>query len=327
MSTKVTLLFAHGGGFCKETWDPIIRRLKESQVVQSVPTEIVTFDFPYHGDKHDSAAVQSFEVDLSNPKAPRVWNEKHDLVGWVAGAVQEQVANWKDKTKMEDAEGTKQHKLIGIGHSMGSAGLWATEVAHPGTFDGLILFEPVLAQNSPETDYMIDFMVGLTLQRGKTWPSRATAEEHFHKLRNFAKWDRETLAGYLQGGLVEADNGTVTLACHPNIEASLYCQPPLWLTEHELQQPKCPITFHWGSRSKMWFRERFEGLQSKLPHIYTMREAMEGNSHVLVLEDPELAAKKIAQDLVELEPYTATSKNSLLKCHQSNSNLNFYADM
>ncbi|EEY53416.1 uncharacterized protein PITG_07068 [Phytophthora infestans T30-4] len=312
MSTKVTLLFAHGGGFCKETWDPIIRRLKESQVVQSVPTEIVTFDFPYHGDKHDSAAVQSFE---------------HDLVGWVAGAVQEQVANWKDKTKMEDAEGTKQHKLIGIGHSMGSAGLWATEVAHPGTFDGLILFEPVLAQNSPETDYMIDFMVGLTLQRGKTWPSRATAEEHFHKLRNFAKWDRETLAGYLQGGLVEADDGTVTLACHPNIEASLYCQPPLWLTEHELQQPKCPITFHWGSRSKMWFRERFEGLQSKLPHIYTMREAMEGNSHVLVLEDPELAAKKIAQDLVELEPYTATSKNSLLKCHQSNSNLNFYADM
>eukprot|EP00644_Phytophthora_capsici_P014297 jgi/Phyca11/539519/estExt2_Genewise1Plus.C_PHYCAscaffold_30597 len=279
-STKVTLLFAHGGGFCKECWDPIVRRLKESQVLQGVPTELITFDFPYHGDKHDPTAVQSFD--------------SHDLVQWVAGAVQEQVAAWKEKTQREDPEGKNQHKLIGVGHSMGSAGLWATEVAHPGTFDSLILFEPVLAQNSPETDYMIDFMVGLTLQRGVSWPSRAAAEEHFFNLRNFSKWDRDTLAGYLQGGLVEGDDGTVTLACHPNIEASLYCQPPLWLTEHELQQPKCPIIFHWGSRSKMWFRERFEALETKLPHIYTMREPMEGNSHVLVLENPKLAAEKIA---------------------------------
>lgn len=131
-NTKVTLLFAHGGGFCKDTWDPITRRLSESRVLQHVPTDFVTFDFPYHGDKHDSAALQSFEVDLSNPRAPRVWNEKHDLVGWVAAAVQEQVAAWKEKTKTEDSEGRTQHKLIRVGHSMGSAGLWATEVAHPG---------------------------------------------------------------------------------------------------------------------------------------------------------------------------------------------------
>ncbi|RLN56849.1 hypothetical protein BBJ29_006405 [Phytophthora kernoviae] len=301
-NTKVTLLFAHGGGFCKDTWGPIIRRVESSLVQQNVTIDFVTFNFPYHGDKHDPKALEFFQVDLAKPKAPRVWNDKHDLVGWVAGAVQEQVSAWKEKNKEVDPNGKTEHKLIGVGHSMGSAGLWATEVAHPGTFDGLILFEPVLAQNSPETDYMIDFMVALTLQRDASWPSRAAAEEHFHTYRNFAKWDRESLTAYLQGALAEADDGSVSLACHPNIEASLYCQKPLWLTEQELQQPKCPITFHWGSRSKMWFRDRFEALQTKMPHIYTMREAMEGNSHVLVFENPSLAAEKIVQDFLELEP-------------------------
>ncbi|RLN90689.1 hypothetical protein BBJ28_00010440 [Nothophytophthora sp. Chile5] len=301
-NTKMTLLFAHGGGFCKDTWDPIIRRLKESLILQQVSTEFVTFDFPYHGSNHDPEVAAAMEVDLSNPKAPRVRYDKHDLVGWLVGAVQEQVAAWKEKAK---ADRSAEHKLIGVGHSMGSAGLWATEVAHPGTFDGLILFEPVLVQNSPETDYMVDFMVVSTLRRDSSWPSRAAAEEHFQNWRNFAKWDRETLAAYLRGALVDSSDGTVSLACHPNIEASLYCHKPLWLTEHELQQPKCPITFHWGSRSKMWFRERFEALQADLPHIYTMREPMEGNSHVLVLENPALSAEKIVQDLEELEPFAA----------------------
>ena len=306
-NTKVTVLFAHGGSFCKDIWDPITRHLKDSQMLQSVPTDFITFDFPYHGDQQDPTILQHLSVDLSSPKAPRVWNEKHDLVEWAAGAVNDQVKAWKQKTSTE-TENKTHHILIGVGHSMGSSGLWAAEVARPGTFSGLILFEPVLAQQSPETDYLVDFMATLALQRRMSWPSRAAAEEHFYNWQNFAKWDREALGGYLRGGLTEAEDGTVTLSCHPNLEASLYCHKPLWLTEHELQQPKCPITFHWGSRSKIWFRDHFETLQRKLPHIYTVREPMEGISHVLVMESPELASKKIAHDLSELVPYAAASK-------------------
>ncbi|CAH0480305.1 unnamed protein product [Peronospora belbahrii] len=86
-------------------------------------------------------------------------------------------SSWKEKIKSEYSEGKMQRKLIRIGHSMGSAGLWATEVANPGTFGGLILFEPVLAQHSTETDFIIDFMVVLTLQRDASWSSRAAVEE------------------------------------------------------------------------------------------------------------------------------------------------------
>lgn len=304
-TTKVTLLFAHGGGFCKETWDPIIRRLRESPSVQGVDTDFVTFDFPNHGEKCDPTVVDLFKVDVSNPKAPRVWNEKHDLIRETVIAVQEQVALWKDKTKSDESKGQLQHKLIGIGHSMGAEGLWAAEVAHPGTFDGLILFEPVLVQKSPENDFLVDFLVGLTLKREMSWPSRAAAEDFFYDLKNFAKWDRETLAGYLRGGLVEKEDGSITLACHPKIEAWLYCQPPLWLTDDELQRPKCRTTFHWGSRSKLWFGDHFKAIQSKLPHLYEVREPMEGNSHVLVLENPSLSAERIVHDLIDLKFYAA----------------------
>uniref|UniRef100_M4C6D6 AB hydrolase-1 domain-containing protein n=1 Tax=Hyaloperonospora arabidopsidis (strain Emoy2) TaxID=559515 RepID=M4C6D6_HYAAE len=306
-TTKVTLMFAHGAGFCKGTWDPITRRLKSSRLLQSAPTDFHTFDFPYHGAKQDPTALQYIKADLSNPKRPRVWNEKHDLVEWAAGAVKEQVDAWKEKTRNDFPNNKTQHKLIGVGHSMGSAGLWATEVAHPGTFDGLILFEPVLAQHSPETDHLLDYMTAVTLRRRTSWPSRAAAEEYFDNLRNFAKLDREVLAAYVRGGLTEADDGTVTLACHPHIEASIFCQKPLWLTEHELRQPKCRTTFHWGTRSKVWFHDRFQTLQRELPDIYTVREPMEGSSHVLVLEDPALASEKIALDLAELEPYAAAT--------------------
>lgn len=167
----VTLLFAHGGGFCKETWEPIMRRLRASPLLKRVPTEFQSFDFPYHGSKRDVSMVEAMEVDLSNPKAPRVRNNKHDLVEWVSGEVLRQVDEWKQRhpDNGADNDGRKKHRLIGVGHSMGSSGLWKAETKVPGTFDGLILFEPVFDPQDPQTEYVIDLYVAVTLQRPSTW--------------------------------------------------------------------------------------------------------------------------------------------------------------
>ncbi|KAI9997637.1 hypothetical protein PInf_001568 [Phytophthora infestans] len=50
---------------------------------------------------------------------------------------------------------------------MGAGGLWNAEVQDPGTFDGLILFEPVYGEDDPVvTDQVTSFLVGVTLKRG-----------------------------------------------------------------------------------------------------------------------------------------------------------------
>ncbi|KAL3667228.1 hypothetical protein V7S43_007463 [Phytophthora oleae] len=286
-----TLLFAHGGGFCKQTWDPIIRRLQSSSIIQQVSTRFVTFDFPYHGTKRDESVAPKLNVSI--PQSPRVWHPARDLVPLTTAEVQRQVQLLRGE---ED-----RSMLIGIGHSMGAGALWNTEVRDPGTFDALILFEPVYGEEDPATtEKVTSFLVAATLQRKASWTSRQEAVQYFETLKNFCTWDRESLAAYLEGALVEDEaTGKTVLACSPHIEASLYCHGILRFTDDELKRPKCSIRFHSGEKSNMFFTSYFEHAEKTCPNIYSIDEPMEKCTHLLVLEDPETATNKILSDLVK----------------------------
>ncbi|KAG3106525.1 hypothetical protein PI124_g9024 [Phytophthora idaei] len=218
MSKAATLLFAHGGGFCKETWEPIMRRLKSSSLLQTVNTQFVSFDFKYHGSNRDESVEA--KIDLDNPAGPRVHHPASDLTAWTSVEVLQQARAVKSKSV--------DTPLIGIDHSMGASAMWNTEAQYPGTFDGLILFEPVYGNLSSN---IATFLVSITLQRESSWPSRAAAEEHLRNFKNFAAWDRESLDAYMKGALVEDEKtGKTVLACSTPIEASLYCHK---LLKHE----------------------------------------------------------------------------------------------
>ncbi|POM60912.1 Serine protease family S33 [Phytophthora palmivora] len=296
-SPAATLLFAHGGGFCKQIWDPIIRRLKTSNILEQVATEYVAFDFPYHGTKRDESVPP--KLDMSNPTSPRVWHPAQDLLPFTTAQVQHQVQ------LLKKINGEKRLPLIGIGHSMGAGALWNMEVQDPGTFDALILFEPVYGQEDPAmADKVTSFLVSATLQRKLSWSSRNEAVQHFENLKNFSSWDRESLAAYLEGALVEdATTGKTVLACHPHIEASLYCHKILRFTDDELKRPKCTVRFHSGERSNMFFTPYFEHAVQECPEIYSMNEPMQRCTHLMVLEDPELTTTKILSDLAKIPPF------------------------
>lgn len=158
-----TLVFTHGTGLCKEIWDPIIRRLQVSPLLQHVaPSQFVTLCAPYHGTRRDDSVAA--QVDRENPTSPRV---VHPFNQWVT-IVADDVYGHAQKLQRAKKDG-KRAPLIGIGHSMGAVALWKAEVAHPGTFDGLILFEPPYMFETPERSQSMDFLVSLTLQRESTW--------------------------------------------------------------------------------------------------------------------------------------------------------------
>ncbi|KAF4141311.1 Alpha/beta hydrolase family [Phytophthora infestans] len=245
----VTLLFVHGGGFCKKCWDPIVRRLKATPLLAGA--EFVTFDFTWHGESYDHSVAA--QVDRSNPEKPRVDHPARNIATWAPQQVWEQVQQIRaDQRARGQSDKTP---LIGVGHSMGATALWKTEVTHPGTFASLSLFEPV------------------------------------------DRWDR---AGYVRGGLIDQDDGSVVLACHPLIEASLYCHTPLHLNDELQQRPRCRVTFHGGGRSKIHNGKAFGQMAAKYPDIYRTRPLMSGLSHALVMEDPAQCANAVVTDLEEL---------------------------
>ncbi|ETK76001.1 hypothetical protein F442_17832 [Phytophthora nicotianae P10297] len=300
----VTLLFVHGGGFCKNCWDPIVRRLKTAPLLAGA--EFVTFDFKWHGESYDHSVAA--QVDRSNPDKPRVDHPARDITTWAPQQVWKQVQQIRaDQRARGQSDKTP---LIGVGHSMGAMALWKTEVTHPGTFASLSLFEPGYGVRTPENDYTVDFLVALTLQREAKWPSRAAAEEHFYNLKNFARWDREALAGYLRGGLIDQADGSVILACHPLIEASLYCHTPMHLNDELQQRPRCRITFHGGGRSKIHNAKAFGEMAKKYPSIYRTGPLMPGLSHALVMEDPAQCTHAVVKDLEELYPTGPTQPQS-----------------
>ncbi|GMF65132.1 unnamed protein product [Phytophthora lilii] len=157
-----TLLFAHATGFCRQVWDPVIRRLKLSPLLQGAVEEYVTYDQPYHGVNRDESVTGQVYYKNDDPKLPRV---KHPMNNWPEISAD---AAWTQVQKIRSAT-PQRRPLIGIGHSMGAAALWATEAKHPGTFDGLILFEPIYGEVDAVYDEKASFLVSLTLARESKW--------------------------------------------------------------------------------------------------------------------------------------------------------------
>lgn len=154
-----TLVFLHGNGFCKETWRPIARRL---QRLSGREVDWHALCLPLHGEKHDPRAHEAAVVVHRNDDAsqPRVHHAMNDWAPLVTEALYPEMLALREKTR---------RPLIGVGHSMGAATLWAAEVRHPGTFDGLVLFEPIFGELTPTYDKSVDFLVNLTLQRDHKW--------------------------------------------------------------------------------------------------------------------------------------------------------------
>ncbi|RLN97505.1 hypothetical protein BBJ28_00020943 [Nothophytophthora sp. Chile5] len=295
-----TLLFVHGASFCKEIWEPIEHRLKQSPLLQRLPeVQFTSMDLPYHGTKRDDsvvAVVDQAAADVEHPGG--------NWIAWSSDAVLHQVQLLRAKDGSRDlSKPIKRRPIIGIGHSMGASALWNVEAQNPGTFDALVLFEPISEDPRKRDPVAHRYMFSTTLERENRWYAVRSS------LKSFASWDRECLASWLKGAIIPEQNGSeaVVLACHPTIEASIYCRDRLWLSELELARIKCLTTFHSSTRTRVFDHKYFDELGHRWPRIYKTFPPMENTSHLLVVEDPAACADAILADIQELPCFELTT--------------------
>lgn len=259
-SPEVLLLLGHATGFCKEVWRPVVSELRR----QGIGAAVVAWDAAGHG------SAQPIEP-------PITW--------WTFG--QEVVA-------LVD-ELAPSGPVVGVGHSMGGATMVMAELLRPGTLAGMVLIEPVITPPpyGRRTDHALAVMAA---RRRPTFPSREAAAASYRPKPLFRHWHPDAFAGYLEGALRAHPDG-VGLACPPEVEAAVFAastETGLFGRLNELHaRVRLLLSDHPGE-----LEEAMVALEDAFPNATT--SYLTGQSHMVVMERPDLVAAEIADLLGSL---------------------------
>jgi pimeloyl-ACP methyl ester carboxylesterase len=177
----------HATGFCAAVWDPIARALADVMQPRAM-------DARGHG--------ASDRPDRDYP-----WSLfAEDLLYWV---------------RAEDPGRT-----FAMGHSSGATAVALAAASNPDRFEGLLLIDPVLLRPPSERD--ADEQRGgfglaeRTRRRRSDFPSRAAVREAYRERFPFSGFREDVLQLYLEHGIRDREDGSVELACPPEIERRVY---------------------------------------------------------------------------------------------------------
>ncbi|KAE9378214.1 hypothetical protein N431DRAFT_554474, partial [Stipitochalara longipes BDJ] len=114
------------------------------------------------------------------------------------------------------------HPILGIGHSIGASQLTSVSLIHPSLFTGLVLIEPIIADEREVKGIGRDELALLALKRKRVWGSREEAEKYFE--RAWRGWDARVREKWKECALVDigGGNGKVELAWGRAQELAVY---------------------------------------------------------------------------------------------------------
>ncbi|KAG7441682.1 alpha/beta-hydrolase [Guyanagaster necrorhizus] len=264
------LIFAHGTGFHKEHWEPIIQRLYA----------------------HGGPIIEAWAIDSQTHGAAATLNrDAIDAPGFTYSSyhLAEACANLY-KTHLT---GTR-HPIVLIGHSAGAASValvpsfWGTPTRQP--FSALILVEPAIWPGS---------MIGIAdspayklacstiPHRRKTWASRDAVRRDLALRAPWRMWDSRILDIYIEHGFEEDKEG-VSLRCRPHHE----CQPfanqinaVYPIPELDKTRKKVPVHVVYGERNDLFTREKQDSLLRGRKFASVTR--IPGAGHLVVQEAPD----------------------------------------
>ncbi|MFQ5948011.1 MAG: alpha/beta fold hydrolase [Acidimicrobiia bacterium] len=247
------LCLVHATGFCKETWQPVIEELDEDGAAP-----LVLIDQRAHGD----SAVPEPPYDW--------WDLGRDVIA-VLSAVPERVG-------------------AGAGHSSGATALAMAELLAPGSFEALVLIEPIILP-PPFRRLEDNRLSAASLRRRRSFPSAQEALENFLGKEAFAGWDRRALEAYVQGGFELAD-GAWTLKCPPQAEAEFYRGATAHGAWDRIGEIRCPVVVVAGEQSESHVLPFVERQVRRFPQAELV--IVPGATHFVPMEQPAAVAAVIA---------------------------------
>lgn len=216
-------------------------------------TRIATYDLGGSGTDVLFVHATGFHAGVWTPLVARLDDIRPallDVRGHGRSAIPDTGMDWQgtaeDALTAIDALGLD--RPFGVGHSMGGASLLLAELARPGTFRGLWVFEPIVIP--PEIITAGDggenpLSAGARRRRDR-FPSFESAYANYASKPPFSALDPEALAAYVLGGF-RADGDEVTLRCRPEVEASTYEMGARHLAWERLGELTCPVVVARGS--------------------------------------------------------------------------------
>lgn len=250
------LLLVHATGFCAGVWAPVAARLTGFRVT--------ALDVRGHG--------RSEPPPLDHPPG----------MSWAGTG--------RDVLTAVDALGLTDP--VAAGHSMGGASLLIAELDRPEVFRSLWGYEPIVfpAAIAEATDGSNPLAEGARRRRA-SFPSARAAFDNFASKPPFDALDPRSLQAYVHHGFEELPDGSVTLRCLPEVEASTYEMGSRHRTFERLGGITTPMTVARG-RDELGAASLAPGIAAALPH--GRLENHEDLGHFGPLEDPGLIAASIA---------------------------------
>ncbi|MEM9106006.1 MAG: alpha/beta hydrolase [Pseudomonadota bacterium] len=179
-----TLLFVHATGFHARVWDGLVRRLP--------PRHTICIDMHGHG-RSSGEPVSDWRVFCN------------------------ELAAFIEALDLSD--------IVAVGHSMGAHASIGAAAAKPDRFRRLILIDPVVFAPQRYEEFaarMADEPLHPASKRRADFDSVEAMVERFCNRSPYDLFVSEMLEDYCRYGLVAKPEGGLTLACSPEMEASVY---------------------------------------------------------------------------------------------------------
>ena len=255
------MLLLHATGFHAHVFLPMIRQLRRS-------FHCYGYDLPAHG------------ASPPPPDGQFAWRR------FAPGAL-----------AVSDALGLDQP--LALGHSCGGAVLVMAEQERPGAWSRLYLYEPVLMAPVTipvELQGERNPLAAGARRRRPDFPDRQTAYDNFAAKPPFNVLEPSALRAYVDYGLVDRSDGTVTLACRPEDEAAYYQMAPLSGAWARLDEVECPTTVAGGDEAAHFGPEATAAVARRLGR--GRREVLHGLGHFGPLQAPGRVARSAAAALL-----------------------------